>query len=321
MNHHLTEEEISVCSETLAKGSYDQIPTNIREHLSHCDQCAEEVLMVIQIAGDEVFKADKKSHSQGKIRRVGVLAFSIAASVAFIIMVFQLFFWSDGGGQDENLLTQQEQDFDSGREPSFNEPGEENDAESLPDAAEEDSVDAATAENETGENGNDDMESQSRDADDKKSLAENKRSGSDDSDAPKKEEDEQKMPAATAMPPAVDEDPAPDTLQIILSEKSLEALEDLVQRFREQQAGEEVPHIAGQEKSSILVKREDSNGEPLELRVLDASGSVTIEKVITGEKYILNDLEEKFCYWKVISGKTGDLVFCDKVYLKEDHSE
>ncbi|MGM0532053.1 MAG: hypothetical protein ACQER7_11960 [Bacteroidota bacterium] len=67
MNHHLTEEEISVCSEKLAKGSYDQIPTELREHLSHCDHCAEEVLMVIQIAGDEVFKTDKRSNSPGKI--------------------------------------------------------------------------------------------------------------------------------------------------------------------------------------------------------------------------------------------------------------
>ncbi|MGM0375645.1 MAG: hypothetical protein ACQEQ0_02615 [Bacteroidota bacterium] len=318
MNHHLTEEEISVCSETLAKGSYDQIPADIREHLSHCDQCAEEVLMVIQIAGDEVLKTDKRSNSPGKIRRIGVLAFSVAASVAFIIMVFQLFFWSDGEGQDENLLTHQEQDFDSGREPSFNKPDQENDATSLPDTAEEDSDDAEPAESEAIENGNNGRES--RDAASNKALAENKRSGSDDSDPPK-EGDEQKMPAATAMPPAVDEDPAPDTLHIILSEKSLEALEDLVQQFRGQQSGEEVLHIARYDKSSILVKRENSNGEPVELRVLDASGSVTAEKVITDEESILNDLDEEFCYWKVISGKTGDLVFCDKVYLKEDHSE
>lgn len=47
---HLTNEEIAMCADAINDGTFAQLPQRLRSHLQECDQCAEEVINVAEIA-------------------------------------------------------------------------------------------------------------------------------------------------------------------------------------------------------------------------------------------------------------------------------
>lgn len=52
MIEHLTEQEVAQCAEAIRDGNYTSLPHAIKEHLANCDDCANEVAMVAELAND-----------------------------------------------------------------------------------------------------------------------------------------------------------------------------------------------------------------------------------------------------------------------------
>ena len=49
---HLTEEEIALIAEKIKHETLDEVDSQLRKHVSKCDKCAGEVLMVYNIKYD-----------------------------------------------------------------------------------------------------------------------------------------------------------------------------------------------------------------------------------------------------------------------------
>jgi len=81
---HFTEEEIALCAEAVNEGRYAHLPETLRGHLSECDQCASEVLMVADIAFD--FKENERQLSPW--RKSWVLYATLCSSAAAILLFF-----------------------------------------------------------------------------------------------------------------------------------------------------------------------------------------------------------------------------------------
>ncbi len=83
--NHLTEEQIAMTADLQSAGKYNEVPDEIREHLSHCDQCALEVVMVNQIIQNE----SKKKVIPGRYR---TLTYALSAAALLILITFSFFF-------------------------------------------------------------------------------------------------------------------------------------------------------------------------------------------------------------------------------------
>lgn len=79
---HFSEEEIAMCADAINDGIYDQLPENFRKHLSVCEQCASEVLMVADIAFN--FNINEQQQKSGRLRR-WIIAASISSAAAVLI--------------------------------------------------------------------------------------------------------------------------------------------------------------------------------------------------------------------------------------------
>ena len=86
---HFSEEEIAQCADAINDGIYDQLPETLRKHLSECEQCASEVLMVADIAFNFSIKEAQPKSSRLK-RWIYVVSISAAASV----LIFTIFKFS-----------------------------------------------------------------------------------------------------------------------------------------------------------------------------------------------------------------------------------
>lgn len=56
---HLTEQEIAQCADAIREGSYASLPLAVREHVANCDECANEIAMVVETA-NEIDTTQKK---------------------------------------------------------------------------------------------------------------------------------------------------------------------------------------------------------------------------------------------------------------------
>ncbi|MGM0378083.1 MAG: hypothetical protein ACQEQ0_15050 [Bacteroidota bacterium] len=109
---HLTEEEVAICAEALNNNEYHKVPQHIQEHLSNCDQCADEVLLVADIAEDvdfhQKFNQQKKYR---KVRRLVILGTSVAAALVLVFLLVNTD-RKDGG----DLISQNQQPTQSASE-------------------------------------------------------------------------------------------------------------------------------------------------------------------------------------------------------------
>lgn len=80
---HLTEQEIAQCADAIREGSYASLPLAVREHVANCDECANEIAMVVETA-NEIDTTQKKN---GKVVKLWIsVSGAIAATVALLII-------------------------------------------------------------------------------------------------------------------------------------------------------------------------------------------------------------------------------------------
>lgn len=85
---HFSEEEIAMCADSINNGNYHQLPESYRNHLSNCEQCASEVLMVADIAFDfnTIHQKSKFIH----LKKWVLLTSLTTAAAIIIIAVYKL---------------------------------------------------------------------------------------------------------------------------------------------------------------------------------------------------------------------------------------
>jgi hypothetical protein len=49
-NNHLTDEELAICADAINNERYDSLPEHIRQHLANCSDCANELMIISEIA-------------------------------------------------------------------------------------------------------------------------------------------------------------------------------------------------------------------------------------------------------------------------------
>lgn len=81
---HLTEQEVAQCAEAIREGNYTSLPHAIKEHLANCDDCANEVAMVAELANDIGGTTPKKNKKS--IRLWLTISGAIAASLTLLII-------------------------------------------------------------------------------------------------------------------------------------------------------------------------------------------------------------------------------------------
>lgn len=81
---HLTEQEVAQCAEAIREGNYTSLPHAIKEHLANCDDCANEVAMVAELANDIGGTTQKKNKKS--IRLWLTISGAIAASLTLLII-------------------------------------------------------------------------------------------------------------------------------------------------------------------------------------------------------------------------------------------
>lgn len=84
MMEHLTEQEVAQCAEAIREGNYTSLPHAIKEHLANCDDCANEVAMVAELANDIGGTTQKKNKKS--IRLWLTISGAIAASLTLLII-------------------------------------------------------------------------------------------------------------------------------------------------------------------------------------------------------------------------------------------
>lgn len=295
MTAHLSEEDISICADALQQGSYDQLPGRIKEHLVECDQCANEVLLVADVSREFDFNPDRDKGPKFKKRRFIAWGTAIAASIALLFIVFDGSRKSDDGS---NYLAREQQLSESS-------PRKETDQES-------------SAKDQTSEDTNDGT----KDVRDEKNIAqldEETRKNVPGNGGEESADVDKKAPAASMPPEMVKEEN--DTLRLLAQVETNEKLEKLVKRFQGQlrENGDvqvQAPVTIITEGTSALIKWENPENRLLIIEVIDNKGQKVFEAETRDQEYTLTDLAEGLYYWKLISGKNFDLLFCGRILVK-----
>ncbi len=87
---HLTPEQIALTAEAINENRFEKVDADIRRHLTDCDQCSSDVLMVADIAFD--FKQGQKKQESSTFRLKNYTFFypvlTAAAVIGFGVVVF-----------------------------------------------------------------------------------------------------------------------------------------------------------------------------------------------------------------------------------------
>ncbi|MGM0496993.1 MAG: hypothetical protein ACQESJ_03690 [Bacteroidota bacterium] len=86
---HLTYEEIAQCADAINEGNYDNLPSSLREHLSNCEYCVSEVMMVSDVSQDieHELAQDKKKDKRFRIKHWYIGAISVAAAAVILFFI------------------------------------------------------------------------------------------------------------------------------------------------------------------------------------------------------------------------------------------
>lgn len=115
-NNHLSSEEIAICAEAIAQKRFDSVDVNLRRHLSKCDQCSSEVMMVANITSDIKLESENVTPDKKKKTRYIIISVLAAAAVVFFaVFVFSDFLSgsvenqiSESNGNDEYVISKQD---------------------------------------------------------------------------------------------------------------------------------------------------------------------------------------------------------------------
>jgi len=288
MNHHLTEEEIAICAEALERNEYASLPKKLREHLFECDQCANEVLMVAELAGDINIQSQDNKPSRRKTKRIITWSISIAAAAGLIVLISNLNFSPGSGGEaTEKFITQ--------NKPEQTNNNTENQKETKIEEKNSHKKESLTVDNNT----TDEQSSKGK-------------------ETPAGPVPGEKAPRTSAMPP-VTEDGA-DTLKILAELVPNEKLEKLAARYEgnmrdDNDVSVKSPMTITSSNSHITIKWKNPQKKRLIIEVLNNKGDRILQDETQGEQYTIENLSEGLYYWKLISSNF-DLIFCGKIVVQ-----
>lgn len=292
MNQHLTEEEVAICAEALERNEYNSLPLRLRKHLFVCDECADEVLMVADIAENFNFSLSSKDTGRDKVQRVIAWSVSIAAAAALILLVIDLNHSSDPERRgQETYITQ------------------------------DDTKQAPEAQNEYRVKNDSSDTRKSHESGEKPLIADNKK------DDKQKERDEniptasptpEEVPPTSSLPPIMKE-PA-DTLKLLACFEPDEELERLVSRYDGHLRDSDnvkvtSPLTITSNDSSVTIKWENPAEKRLIIEVLDNNGQKILEDETDKEQHTIKNLSNGLYYWKLISSNF-DLLFCGRIIVE-----
>ena len=293
MMTHLTEEEIGMCADALQEESYYQLPQRIRAHLAECDQCAEEVLMVADLSEEIDFSMPEKRRGFLSNRRILAWGISVAASIALLFIVFH---GSRNSDDVSNYLTQEQQLSET--------------SDQKEQARDTVSEDEPVKEEQVNDEVLSDEETSPQIAQNQEETAEVPSNG---------EQRDNRAPAA-AMPPGLEEDET-DTLKFLARSETNEKLEKLVERFQGNLRNDtdvrvKTPVTIRHNEGSVVIKWENPDRKRLIIEVFDNQGERIFEAETRDQEYTLRNLSKGLYYWKLISGKEFDLLFCGRILIE-----
>lgn len=314
MTKHLTEEEIAICADALDNGNYQSLPHSIRNHVAHCDQCADEILLVADIAGDKELTLTPEAPKQDKAQKIIAWSASVAAAIALILLLIDL---SDNTlKQGESLLTQKTTSGDKQTEAKDSFPGETTQHTETT-LSEKKSSGSISKRVETNESTNNQFIAKNA-----KKAIEQSRENKHSESLPPKEAPATQMSSAEASPSGVTPHlkEKADTLKFLAHYKPNEKLEKLTKRFKgnlRSTDGIEVisPLTLSCSKSSITIKWNNPQQKRLIIEVFNNNGERILETETIKEQYTLQNLENGLYYWKLIS-EDFELLFCGKIVIK-----
>jgi hypothetical protein len=307
MIKHLTEEEIAICAEALDKGNYQSLPHNIREHVAHCDQCADEILMVADIAKDKDLFLKPEAPKKDKAQKIIAWSVSVAAAIALILLLIDI---SDSTlKKGETLLTQETIS-----------PKQDSDQDSS--TAKTDQT-TETADSEKQEPVSPSGSNEIQKSSDKELIAKSNQKISEQT------EEDKSMPATAAPTGQMPSTGAPssgvpphlrekaDTLKFLAHFEPNEELEKLTERFKGNlRSTDEIEVISplslSCSKSSITIKWKNPQKKRLIIEVFNNKGERILETETTEEVYTLQNLNNGLYYWKLIS-EDFELLFCGRI--------
>ncbi|MFW5757296.1 MAG: hypothetical protein ACOCUQ_02060 [Bacteroidota bacterium] len=103
---HLTPEQIAFTAEAINENRFENVDENIRRHLTDCDQCASDVLMVADIAFDFKQGQKKQKSSNFPLENYSLFYPLLTAAAVFLLGVFVFAFLLEP--DTENNLTENE---------------------------------------------------------------------------------------------------------------------------------------------------------------------------------------------------------------------
>lgn len=296
MNQHLTEEEVAICAEALERNEYNSLPLRMREHLFTCDECADEVLVVADIAEKFDFNLSSKNPGRDKVQRVIAWSVSIAAAAALILLVIDLNYSSDPETRGRETFIAQD---DTPKAPETRDEPQGNDKESEIKANRE-------SEKKT--------EKKPLIADNKK---EENQTGHDEN-IPAASSKPEEGPVTSALPPSREE-PA-DTLKFLACFEPDEELERLVTRYNGNLRDTDnievtSPLTVTSNDSSVTIKWKNPEKKRLIIEVLNNNGQTILEDETDDEQHTIKNLSGGLYYWKLISSNF-DLLFCGRIVVE-----
>lgn len=279
MTQHLTEEEIAICADALNLGAYRDLPAHLREHLAQCDQCAGEVLMVTEVAGEFDFKAEAEKPVKEKTQRIIAWSVSVAAAAALILLIID---------QEVNPL-------------------EENQLLSKNSTTEQ--TIKSTDKSEQPSSGEAEIQEQNKVSNKSEFGSQNI---AEDSEFPA-------GTAASAPAPTFEDSPDTlKFLARYTPNENMEKLVNRFKGNMRDNGDIVVksPVSITCSGSSLVIKWENPDRKRLIIEVLDNEGKQLMEAETDQEEYTITNLSDGLYYWKLISGSEYDLLFCGKIIVE-----
>ncbi|MGM0375488.1 MAG: hypothetical protein ACQEQ0_01810 [Bacteroidota bacterium] len=282
---HLTEEDIAVCAEAMEKGAYHTLPEDVRKHLSMCDKCAEEVLMVSEMTDDFRFEARESLPLWSKSQKIIAWSVSVAAAAVFVMLLISDFPGIIQDGDPRHIV----QNEDEKSAPVLEEQDTIGDTQPGRDVPDQQKL--AHRETENGSSGNE-LETGSG------------------------------TPGSMHSAPTEGKKDLSEESGLLAAYEPNEDMEKLVARSQSglrnvEEVKVQTPPTLTVDRTPFLLEWTNKRNEQLIIEVVDNKGEIILKDETTGDRYQVENTGNGLYYWKLIS-EDFDLLFCGRIRVGEN---
>lgn len=282
---HLTEEDIAVCAEAMEKGAYHTLPEDVRKHLSMCDKCAEEVLMVSEMTDDFRFEARESLPLWSKSQKIIAWSVSVAAAAVFVMLLISDFPGIIQDGDPRHIV----QNEDEKSAPVLEEQDTIGDTQPGRDVPDQQKL--AHRETENGSSGNELETGSGTPGSMHSASTEGKKDLSEESGLLAAYEPNEDMEKLVAR-----------------SQSGLRNVEEVKVQ---------TPPTLTVDRTPFLLEWTNKRNEQLIIEVVDNKGEIILKDETTGDRYQVENTGNGLYYWKLIS-EDFDLLFCGRIRVGEN---